>query len=225
MDENLIRYRKDLNLLFFDFETYNLCLSFEKNKVFQASMVYREAVKPDKDVDILIKYPGDKFDIGEGAAKITGYWSKKIKRYGYKTLHERRMSHGVDFPEAFETIESYMEKSHYIISHNGLGFDIPLLSEMYRLNDKSCRHLLGKFIDTNCLEKAIQLGFRKEPQDSLIEFQYKLYHKKAKGVKTNQLACCKKYGIEVDENQLHESLYDTQINAKIFEKIIWQLEI
>jgi len=35
----------------------------------------------------------------------------------------------------------------------------------------------------------------------------------------------KEYKIDFDENMLHNSMYDVQMNFKIFQKQLWQIEI
>lgn len=212
MDENLLRFDKNKTRVFIDFETFNLCLSFHYNRPWQAGLIKFNPDGTQEERDILVKWDCG-LSISEDAARITRYDHGKVLKYGAPPS------------SAFQKIHDWLEAADLIIGHNILGFDFYLLNEWYRLEGKgNARHLLSKFIDTNCVAKAIKMNLHKSKEESLLEFQYKLLDTVKKGVKTNQLALCKEYDIEVDESRLHEAVYDLTINKQIWDKIKYQIE-
>ena len=46
-----------------------------------------------------------------------------------------------------------------------------------------------------------------------------------KGLKTNLTALGKEYGIDVNYDNLHDSLEDVILTAKVFDKLKWQIQI
>jgi hypothetical protein len=96
---------------------------------------------------------------------------------------------------------------------------------MYLLKNRNIKHLVNKFIDTNCLAKGIKYGIPKMAKESLIEYQYKLLHTYRKGIKTNLTALGKDYTIDHDYENLHNAIVDLDLNLKVWNKIKFQAEI
>ena len=46
-----------------------------------------------------------------------------------------------------------------------------------------------------------------------------------RGLKTNQAAMLKEFGIEFDKNRLHDGMYDVEKNFELFNKLIYNIEI
>jgi len=80
-------------------------------------------------------------------------------------------------------------------------------------------------LDTNCIAKAIKKNLKPPTDSDLIFWQYKLNDFREKGLKTSIKAQLKEYKIDFDEALLHNSLYDVQMNFRIFQKQIWQIDI
>ena len=80
-------------------------------------------------------------------------------------------------------------------------------------------------MDTNCLAKAAKEQISKHPKEKLINWQYKLNEYKKRGLKTNQKQLLKDYNIRFDEDKLHDARYDIAMTFKIFNKLIWEVEI
>jgi hypothetical protein len=89
---------------------------------------------------------------------------------------------------------------------------------------KSDFSYVNRIIDTNCIAKAIKKNLSPQKED-FIYWQYRLENFREKGMKTSIKAQLKDYKIDFDENMLHNSLYDVQMNFKIFQKQLWQIEI
>jgi hypothetical protein len=75
------------------------------------------------------------------------------------------------------------------------------------------------------LAKAAKEQIKKSKNESLINWQYKLNEYRKRGLKTNQKQLLKDYNIEFDENKLHNARYDIEMTFKIFNKLIWEVEV
>ena len=60
---------------------------------------------------------------------------------------------------------------------------------------------------------------------SRILWQYKWLNFFKRGLKTNQAAMLKEFGIEFDKNRLHDGMYDVEKNFELFNKLIYNIEI
>ena len=92
-------------------------------------------------------------------------------------------------------------------------------------NDTDWKHLTSKFIDTNCLARGIKIGPEYRQGDDLTAWQYRMYHTRKKGVRTNLTALGKEYDIDHNYEKLHDALVDLQLNIKVWNKLKWQLDI
>ncbi len=123
--------------------------------------------------------------------------------------------------------ESYLyDPSYLIIGHNLLGFDV-YIHNIYRklLKKESDYSYVDRIVDTNCIAKAAKEKIKKSKSEPLINWQYKLNEFRKRGLKTNQKQLLKDYDIRFDENKLHDACYDIGMTFKIFNKLIWEVEI
>jgi hypothetical protein len=63
------------------------------------------------------------------------------------------------------------------------------------------------------------------PKESLIEYQYKIYHTKRKNVRSSLSVLGKENGIEHDYEKLHDAINDLDLNLKVWNKLKWQIEV
>jgi DNA polymerase III epsilon subunit-like protein len=150
--------------------------------------------------------------VGAEAARITKFNPKKYEKLAIK------------YDEVFPTIKDWLANCDHIVGHNILGFDVYLIQEYYKKMNEPFMHLLEKFIDTNCIAKGIKMGIPYKPEENFVEYQYRLYNKRQRGVKTNLKVLIKEYNISCDESKLHDALYDLEQNAKVWDKLKYQLE-
>ena len=61
--------------------------------------------------------------------------------------------------------------------------------------------------------------------DKFIQWQYRLNDFRERNLRTSIKAQLKQYKIDFDENKLHDSLYDVQMNLKIFRKQLIQIDL
>lgn len=208
----LLRFDKQKVLTFFDAETFNLCLNFCQNRPWQVAMIQLKGDKILSEDDIRIKWDTD-LQIGEQAAIIT--------RYNQKQQEERQ----IPAKKAFERVYEVLEKTDYIIGHNVIGFDIYILQEMYKFFGKPYSHLIFKMLDTNLIAKGIKMQYPIDASISITEWQYKIYHKKQKGLKTGLSTLGKEFGIAFDENTLHDALNDLRLNIEVWNKLKFMIDI
>lgn len=217
MDGFLLRYNKNVTYALFDAETFNLCLSFHQNRVWQAGVlkVKGEKVLESHDIRISTYWPdAPHLKVGEGAAIVTRF---------NQIQHDKV---AIDQKEAFYKFWPLLKEVDYIIMHNGLKFDLYLLRDYARYMGEDWKFLVPKIIDTKSLAQGLKMNILYNPQkDNFLEYQYRMANIVAHGVKTRLSLLAKEYGIEVDENRLHEALYDLTINLKVWDKMKYQVEI
>jgi DNA polymerase III epsilon subunit-like protein len=213
MDEHLMRFDKTKELVFIDFETENLCLYLSRNLPWQAAMLRVRGNNVLETYNQYLKWERP-FNVSPGAALATHYDAAKVERLG------------VPAAGVVEKIVDWTEKADHIIGHNILGFDIYFLIKFYEKCGKSIKGLAEKIIDTHPLAKGVKLT---DPFDSkkssLLEYQYRMIHTIAKGVKTNTLTLGTEYGIQHDYGNLHDAMVDLQLLIKIWNHMKFLVEI
>lgn len=213
MDEHLLRYDKDKELVFIDFETENLCLHDFKNIPWQVALIKTKGGIKTDERDYYIEWDR-KLSVSPQAAMIT--------KFSYSTYKSK----AIPYREIFPTIEDWLENCDHIVGHNILGFDMYLIKNYYEAMGKSYQHLVEKTIDTYCLSKAMKLDIQHKPEmESLLEFQYKLINLKKRGIKTNLKQMGIDFGIEHDYDNLHNALADLELNLKVWNKLKWAVEV
>jgi len=214
MDEHLLRYDDTKTLVFIDCETLNLCLNSCHNLPWQIAMIKIKGKKIIAEKDFYIKWDTD-LTISEEAARIT--------RYNQTTIDKK----GVTPESVFPTIQDWLDNADYIVGHNILGFDIYLIKGYYEYMGLDYKHLVEKILDTNCLAKGIKFDilYNGKTRSSFLEYQYKMMHKRKKGVRTSLTFMGKELKIEHDYDKLHNALVDLRLNAKVWDKLKWQMEV
>jgi len=213
MKEDLLRFNKKQNYLFFDFETCCLNLGSLDNKPWQLGyMVIKEGnIVEKKDCWI---YWSD-LKMSDAAAKMTG-WTKS--NYDKKAQLAEPILH--DF-------EKYLYDESYInVGHNILGFDI-YVHGIYRkcVHKKPDYSYVNRSIDTLCLAKAIKNDIKFNKDDDFFNWQYRLNNMVDRKSKKKLIDLCKHYDIKIDESRLHDAMYDIEQNYEVFKKMLWEVNI
>ena len=209
----MLRFKKDQKYICFDFETCHLNLLDSDNKPWQLSYLIAKGNNIIEEVDNYLYWPDLK--MSKEAAQITNF--------NYNTYKSK----AVDPEKPLAKFESYLfDKDYIIVGQNLLGFDI-YIHNIYRrlLNKKTDYSYVSRIIDTNCIAKAIKKQLQPPKDIDLILWQFKLNSFYEKGMRTSIKTQLKEYKIDFDENMLHNSLYDVNMNFEIFKKQIWQIEI
>ena len=90
---------------------------------------------------------------------------------------------------------------------------------------ESYKPLVDKIIDTNCLARGLKTDNPYTQDQNLLEYQYKMYHTRVKGVRTNLSSLGKEYEINHDYDKLHDALVDLELNIKVWNKLKWQVDL
>ena len=80
-------------------------------------------------------------------------------------------------------------------------------------------------VDTLCLAKALKKRIKLDKDDDFLAWQYRLNNLIERGLRCNLKQCCKDFDVEFNESNLHDALYDININFEVFKKMIWEIEI
>ncbi len=209
----MLRYNKKQKYICFDFETCNLNLLSLDNKPWQLSYLIAEGKRVISEHDCYIYW--EDLKLSEEARKITRFDDDKYRRLAKDPAH-----HLANF-------EKYLyDEDYIIIGQNLLGFDV-YIHGIYRrlLGKKPDFSYINRIYDTNCIAKAIKKNLNPPVKEDFIYWQYRLNDYRERNMRTSIKAQLKQYKIDFDENKLHDSLYDIQMNFKIFEKQLWQVEI
>lgn len=213
MNENLLRFNKKQKYIFFDFETCCLNLGSLDNKPWQLGFIIIENGRIVKKKDYWIQWPDLKMTAA--AAKMTG-WTKA--KYDKKAT---------DAKSILAEFEHYLYNKDYInVGHNILGFDI-YVHGIYRrcLGLKPDYSYVYRSIDTLCLAKAIKNDIKFDRDDNLFSWQYRLNNMIDRKSKKKLIDLCKYYDIKIDENKLHDAMYDIEQNYEVFKKMLWEVNI
>jgi len=212
MNDELLRFRNNLDLLIFDYETCNLNLGLTDNKPWQLAFIVIEGGTVKEKCDYRLKW--DDLSVSPEAAKITGFNQEK---------HDKL---AVDPKKALDHFEKYLYNDKFIkVGHNILGFDVYIHSLHRTLLKLSPDYsYINNCIDTACLAKSIKKEIPFKNGDRL-GWQYKLNGIIERGLRVNLQQCCKDYSIDFDPKLLHDALYDIEKNYEVFKKMIWQVNI
>ena len=212
MDEHLLRFDKEKELVFIDCETFNLCLHSCHNLPWQVAMIKVKGGRIIDSKDFYIKWDTH-LKISKEAAQITKFSQSKLDKIG------------IPPEEAFPTMEDWLENCDYIVGHNVLGFDIYLIKAYYEFFNKKYLQLVDKVIDTNALAKGVGNNIKYNPEENFMEYQYSMLNKITKGLRTNLKALGQSYDIEHDYENLHNALVDLELNIKVWDKLKWKVDV
>lgn len=220
LDEHLLRFQKEQKYLLYDFETANLNLVWEENLPWELAwqVCTLNEVLEEKVHLINWEKVGRKLNVGDGAAMITGFYSK---------LPEL-LATGSHPKDVLNDFEKHLYNPEIIpIAHSGMGFDI-YIHNIHRkvLGNQSDYSYMPRFLDTSLLARAMKIGapFPQKRED-LLAFQYKMSHNIVRGVKTSIKALCADFGIEYDETRAHQASYDCLLLNRILHQLLFRIEI
>ncbi len=211
--ENLLRYNKDQEYLFFDGETTSLNLN--------NTVPWQWAWIIVRNGEILSTHDNyvwwDDLKVGAGAAAVTGF------DYEFYKSRARPQK------EVLEEFNSVLYNERYIpIGHNILRFDSMVHATWCRINGlKPDFSWQFQAIDTNCIAKAKKLDIKPDmtsPQDFLA-WQIRMGGIIKKGLKTNLVQMGKDYKIDFDYAGAHNGVNDIKLNSLVWDKLKWDVEV
>lgn len=207
-----IRDNLSQKFIFWDLETCHLSL-LDSNLPWSIGYIIYQNGKILERHNQYIKW--DNLPISDGAAKITRF---------DMNVYKQKAENPVEVLNKFET---YLLDGQYVnVGHNLTNFDIYVL-KIWRemLGRKNSYDYLDRMIDTNALARAVKKGVKKIERKDWRATMFRFANYVEKGLKTNLTALGKEYGIDVNYDNLHDSLNDVILTAKVFEKLKWQIEI
>jgi DNA polymerase III epsilon subunit-like protein len=213
MNEDLLRFKRDQNYLFFDFETCSLNLGSLDNKPWQLGFMVINNGKVVKKKDYWILW--EDLKMSDAAAKMTGWTQDEYNRKAQEAL------------PILEDFEQYLYDESYInVGHNTLGFDI-YIHGIYRrcLGKKPDYSYVSRSIDTLCLAKAIKNEINLKKDDNFFNWQYRLNNMIDRKSKKKLIDLCKSYDIKIDKEKLHDAMYDIEQNYEVFKKMLWEVSV
>ena len=113
--------------------------------------------------------------------------------------------------------EEYLYDPQYkIIGQNLLGFDVYMIAELQRMfGRKRDFTYFDRIYDTRALGKAHREGLEK-PKENFLSWQYKIINDRSLKSKVSQIQLLKYFGIDFEEEKLHDALYDIEMCYQIF---------
>lgn len=213
MDNHLLRFDNKSKFVFIDCETYNLCLNSFYNRPWQVATLSAIGSEMISFNDLYIKGWPEKLIMSPEAAAITRFDPLKLERIG---VHPK---------VAFEKIDKELQSADFIIGHNVIGFDIYLLKGYYEYIGRDWSFIMPKLIDTFPLIKGHKLNYPLRDKKDLSKYQYQVYHKIAKGVKSRLEVVGREFEIEHDYENLHDGLNDLKLNLKVWNKLKFMINI
>lgn len=210
--ENFLRDNKEKLFVWFDWETENLCLNECHNKPWELGLISYRNGKIEKEYHAYIKWP-EGLNVSRQAAIITGFDPVKVQDLGKSPK------------EVLDVIDQEFNKADLICGHNIIGFDNYVTQAVYRKLGQTPYNIVPKMLDTFPIAKAMKLEIPYNQTDNFQAWQYRLYHRIEKGLKTSLGVMGKELKIDHNYNTLHQALADIHLNIKVWDKLKWMINI
>lgn len=218
----LLRFKKDQQVLIFDYETTSLNLvSSTIQMPWQIGWMLMQNKTLLAQHEDWILWPNlveTMQTFGKGAAIVTGWteWMYTQKAQPPEPIFER-----------FE--KALYDPDVISVGANSWNFDI-YIHNLYRklLDRKPDWSYCSRHVDIQTLAKAAHLGITPPPigTDEWIFFNIKMSNFHEKGLKTNLAHMCREFDVEYDADRHHrEALYDVELTKEIFYKQIQTMDI
>lgn len=211
----LLRYNKKQKFAAPDLETESLHLG--RARPYQLGMVEFTLDQDLKETNRYIWWAD--LNMSKGAAAIT--------RFDYNFYKERAEDPKKVLEEFEDTIYS---KSYKVVNQNYLGYDAMIINNWRRgLGLKPRNDYLHedyKIYDTLAISRAIKKNITPDTSSGLnfLAWQYRMLSIKER-LKCSLGVIAKELGAEVDENRLHDAIFDVLMVKFVFKKQIWRLEL
>lgn len=210
--ENLLRDNKEKLFCWFDFEGCNVCLHECNNLPWQVGAILQRNNKIEDTYSTLIKWP-EPLNVSKIAAKITRYDAKKVEEFGKPP------------EQVLDELLKRFHQSDIIAGYNIIGYDGYVTQAFCRKLGRAPYNIVPKMFDLFPISKAVKLEIPYNSNEDFTAWQYRLFHRIQKGLKTKPEIFGKELGIEIDVNQLHDALYDIQLLTKIWDKLKYMITI
>ena len=210
---NLLRFKPHQKFVVFDCETCNLNLLDVKNVPWQWAWRVCTLKEVISEHNYFVQWP--EIPISKEAALITGFYQRRIDEQGKPPA------------QVLEELEKYIYDPQYLlIAHNALNFDVYLHQIHRKLMGKRVNYdYLPRLLDTNALARAWRLNSQPREGEDLLAYQYKFANLYVKGLKTSLKVLAPEFNIEYDAKSAHDALYDVEVLHKIWQQLVYKIEI
>ena len=190
--------------LVFDTETEGLNL--HSSRTWQVSWLICQGDRVLKENDRYINQKD--LQINSAVAKMTGFtWEE------YDQRKEPLKNVWADFKK------DLFNPEYKVVGQNLLGFDVYMVAAMQRsLGETPDYSYLERIYDTRAYGKAYREELDK-PKNNLLSWQYKIIHDRSLRARVSQTQLLKFFGIDFEENLLHNALYDNQKCYEVFKAL------
>jgi len=196
--------------LVFDTETEGLNL--HSSRTWQVSWLICQGDRVLKENDRYINH--NDLQINSVVAKMTGFtWEE------YDRRKEPLKNVWADFKK------DLFNPEYKVVGQNLLGFDVYMVAAMQRaLGETPDYSYLERIYDTRAYGKAYREELDK-PKDNLLSWQYKIIHDRSLKARVSQTQLLKFFGIDFDDQLLHNALYDNQKCYEVFKALKKQMNL
>lgn len=206
-----LNYDFEQKYLVFDFETENLSLI--NNRIWQIGFSLCQGNRILESHDLKVFHSD--LNMSPDAARITRFdWGQ------YK-------SEAIEEEAAYALFEPFLWDENIIpLGHNIYAFDLPVyrLQCLRRGTWRGWRGLHQRCLDTLALSRIY--NDNRKPESDLYASQMKEITKPPRGAKKANLSfMAKSFGIEFDENTLHDAAADITLNFKVFNELKYKLDL
>ncbi len=209
--KQLLRFNKQQKYVCMDVETMSLNLLGHNNVPWQVSFCVFDQERVHEEHDYYVSWG---YEPSPEVQQMTGY-SKK-----------RMAEEGRDPTEIYHLFNKYLNNPDYlIVGHNFLGFDSYMTYIWAKqIGQPHSYDFTKRLIDTLALAKAMRFD-KKIDRENFLSFQYKMDTLFKRGQKCKLSDLASEFGIPYDPARLHDSSYDILINAEVFKKLIYSMEV
>lgn len=207
---DLLRYDKKRKYCVFDLETTGLNLAYALPWQLSYAVFTLERVLQQQTFYIW----WDNLPISEGAARVT--------RFNYQVYKEAAL----DPQDVLGSLEAHiLDPEIWPVGHNLLGYDCMIHAVWRRkLGLSEDYSYLPRVFDTVALSKAYKKGIPVDRTNPLA-FQFRALSVVERGLKTNLAAMGREFGIQFEEQRLHDASVDIRLNIEVFKQLLWKVEI
>jgi DNA polymerase III epsilon subunit-like protein len=206
-----LSYNRSAHICTFDLETESLNLHLARP--WQLAFNISQNGKIIKEVERYIWWSD--LNVSKGAAIATRFDYSKYKRLAQPA------------DEVFAEFAQYIYNPDYLLAgHNIISYDASILRGWaLRVNQWKGWSFAERMIDTLCLSRIHNRGDKISAENFFAD-QVKEIGRPPRGAKKATLkAMGKSFGLEFDENALHDAGNDVRLNVKVLNKLIYALDI
>lgn len=135
---------------------------------------------------------------------------------------------GRDPKECLQEFIPMLLEAKQNVTHNGLFFDIPFLTntlkDVTKIETSTTMAIVSairdRAFDTAVFVKASKLNMPRREDEVFLSWANRVMNVRAYGVKFNLTLCSQEYGIDTSKVNFHRALGDVYVTGELYKKII-----